>query len=197
MVESEDDMIVSPVPSGGVHVPPVRSADVHVPPVPNSVSNQSSSTITVFQDLNLAHVYITKMNPAEAEAIMEDSCWELVRSKVHKDILDDAIIVVCAGKCCKRGSEAGLQLRGKILGLIQLNKVIRNPTEVNSWCRQHSIRFSHATRKILVIKTKCWFNDPVKYSTFSNNGNIVPFGRARLPQTNILQMTEAYSEVCE
>ena len=191
MNESENDPVV--VPEGGFHVPPAQHPNTQ--PNTETSTNETPTQSARFQNLNLASAYITKINPAEAETMMQTSSWELIRSKISKDVPDDALIVICAGKCFKRGSEAGLHLKGKMLGFIMLSRLIRGASNVREWCQSQNIRCRNADQKILVIGTKCWFKNPIKYPRFANNGNIVPFAKARFSENMIARMNQQIENV--
>ena len=191
MQESENDPVV--VPEGGFHVPPAPNHDTQ--PNTDQSTNQTPTQTPRFHNLNLATAYITKINPAEAETMMQTSSWELIRSKISKNVPDDAVIVICAGKCFKRGSEAGLHLKGKMLGFIMLSRLIRGASNVREWCQSQNIRSRNADQKILIIRTKCWFKSPIKYPRFANNGNIVSFSKARFNQKMISRMNEQFENV--
>lgn len=93
-----------------------------IPPKPPSIPQPSTSPQDVnivgkcFQNLNLRKIFVTKMKTTEAETLMNEDIWYSIRTKVNKDIPQNAIIMIVTGKYTANGCVSISDIKQKILG---------------------------------------------------------------------------------
>lgn len=74
-----------------------------------------------FQNLNLRNTYVTKMNTVEAEKILTGNAWYCLRSKVHREVRQNAIILLINGKHGERGSQSISDHKEKCMGMVTIS----------------------------------------------------------------------------
>ena len=146
------------------------------------MSHSTGSPIgSSFKSLNIQDIYVTKINTVEIDKIVHEDEWYCVRSKVHREVKQNAIILLVAGGHGDKGSQSISSLKNKIIGLFQCSAIIRDGDEIKRFSKRYKLEDSAKNKKIMIIESKLWFKKPIMFKNYLNNGFVQPFEKAPFP----------------
>lgn len=146
-----------------------------------------------FHNLNMEDTYIIKIAPDIADSIFNHDKWFFTRGKVSKEILDNPMVLVVAGKYPNTGKTAPAEIKGRMLGFCEI-QILRD-NKMLEFCFINNITPPTMDQKMLFIKTKAWFADPINFSRFGNNGYLQPIRSVQLPNFVLREIMIQFEKV--
>lgn len=147
-----------------------------------------------FCNLNVAQTFIIKIAPDIADDIFNHDKWFFIRGKVSKHIVENPIVLIVAGKYPKPGKTVPSEIKGRMLGFCEI-QVLRD-NKMLEFCVLNQIPSPKVDQKILLIKTKAWFPQPIHFSRFGNNGYLQSMSSIQFPNFVLRDIIMQFEKVC-
>ena len=147
--------------------------------------------------LNIEDMYVTKLNTVEADKLVHQDDWYCIRSKVHREVRSNAVILLVAGGHGDKGAQSISPLKNNILGIFQCSAIIRDGKEIKRFSKRYKLKENIKNKKIMIIESKAWFKTPIFYPNYLNNGFVQPFQKAKFPGKIIQKIIKESNKVCQ